>query len=381
MNDQPIWKMIKEAADFYRREMSYSEIKDFILERWSTVKRDSITTQIIAVSVNHPSRIHYQENKIPRKTNGKSDYDMLFHTSRGKVTKYDPLIHGVWEIFDTNGIRGIREILTTPTKTHLFVWNPIHWPWGNLQKNKDELELTGSSIETWSCGSTKAIYPGERFFLIRVGEDPKGIIGSGLIKTRPHTERHFKEDRDYTCVHLEFDTIIDPKSEGILSVQTLTDNGFVDQVWIPRSSGISINPVYVERLEELWFETISTIEPSSDPLSDEENEVQFEYFEGAVSQVVQTRYERNPFARKACLDHWGYNCDICGFNFQERYGDVGKDFIHVHHLTEISLRNGVHRVNPITDLRPVCPNCHAMLHKQRPAFYIDQIKQQLKQKS
>jgi len=98
------------------------------------------------------------------------------------------------------------------------------------------------------------------------------------------------------------------------------------------------------------------------------------FVEGASSQTVQTRYERNPHARNTCLSYYGYTCCVCAFNFEKVYGSIGYKFIHVHHLTQISTVKQEYNVDPIKDLRPVCPNCHAMLHKQIPALTIDELK-------
>lgn len=100
--------------------------------------------------------------------------------------------------------------------------------------------------------------------------------------------------------------------------------------------------------------------------------------EGAKKQITVNSYERNPIARQKCLEHFGYNCSVCDFNFYEKFGEIGKDFIHVHHLREISLIGEDYTINPYEDLRPVCPNCHAMLHKKRPAYSIEELKNILK---
>ncbi|RYZ91754.1 MAG: HNH endonuclease [Proteobacteria bacterium] len=94
------------------------------------------------------------------------------------------------------------------------------------------------------------------------------------------------------------------------------------------------------------------------------------HLEGRVRQVLVNAYERNSAARAACLAHYGYTCSVCSFDFGKVYGPTGKDFIHVHHLKEISSIAEEYEVDPIHDLRPVCPNCHAMLHKRKPAFKI-----------
>ena len=91
------------------------------------------------------------------------------------------------------------------------------------------------------------------------------------------------------------------------------------------------------------------------------------------------RYERDPRARKACLDHHGYRCAVCQFSFEERYGPLGRNYIHVHHTLELSKVPPGYRVNPVTDLVPLCPNCHAMIHRGTgPALTVDELKQQLR---
>ncbi|PIC88547.1 restriction endonuclease [Sporosarcina sp. P21c] len=101
------------------------------------------------------------------------------------------------------------------------------------------------------------------------------------------------------------------------------------------------------------------------------------FIEGAKVISISTRYERDEKARKASLDYYGYNCLVCGMNFESFYGEIGKSFIHVHHLQEISTIGKEYEIDPIEDLKPVCPNCHAMLHKRKPAYSIDELKQML----
>lgn len=98
-------------------------------------------------------------------------------------------------------------------------------------------------------------------------------------------------------------------------------------------------------------------------------------FEGAKRTITVNSYERNPQARKQCLTHYGHQCSVCGFDFEKVYGDIGKAFIHVHHLKEIASIGESYQINPVTDLRPVCPNCHAMLHRKNPAYTIEELQQ------
>ncbi|MHB1675847.1 MAG: HNH endonuclease [Acidobacteriaceae bacterium] len=99
-----------------------------------------------------------------------------------------------------------------------------------------------------------------------------------------------------------------------------------------------------------------------------------EMVEGTRITVQVSRVERNPEARKKCIQIFGVVCIVCGFDFERTYGEIGSGFIHVHHLNSLAETKGQYKVNPRTDLRPVCPNCHEMLHKNKPPFSIEELK-------
>lgn len=93
------------------------------------------------------------------------------------------------------------------------------------------------------------------------------------------------------------------------------------------------------------------------------------YAEGAIATVELDRYERSKAARDACLGHYGRSCQICGLDFATRYQGIGDNFIEVHHLTPLSEIGEGYQVDPVKGLLPVCPNCHAMIHRKRPIPY------------
>lgn len=95
-----------------------------------------------------------------------------------------------------------------------------------------------------------------------------------------------------------------------------------------------------------------------------------DFSEGNVIDSHYERRERDYKARLACIEHYGCKCAICGFDFEKRYGEIGKDFIEVHHIIPISNSEGEHMVDPINDLIPVCSNCHSILHRKRPDPYL-----------
>lgn len=104
--------------------------------------------------------------------------------------------------------------------------------------------------------------------------------------------------------------------------------------------------------------TTSTPEPVKVPEPEPES---YDKLEGAKHQDTVTRYERDRGNRKACIAHYGYVCQVCGMNFEETYGELGKEFIEVHHLHPVA--QGERQVNPIEDLIPLCSNCHSMIHR------------------
>jgi 5-methylcytosine-specific restriction protein A len=100
--------------------------------------------------------------------------------------------------------------------------------------------------------------------------------------------------------------------------------------------------------------------------------------EGAYKSIKVNAFERNPVARDECLKHNGVVCMICGFDFEKHYGELGAGFIHVHHIVPISDIGSAYEVDPAKDLIPVCPNCHAMLHRKRPTYSVNEIRQAYK---
>ena len=87
--------------------------------------------------------------------------------------------------------------------------------------------------------------------------------------------------------------------------------------------------------------------------------------EGAQRYVQHRLYERNPKNRSAAIKLHGSRCMVCGFDFNEAYSEEYADsYIEVHHIEPLAVR-GPCQVNPLTDLIPVCANCHRMLHHRR----------------
>ena len=266
--------------------------------------------------------------------------------------------------------------------TYLFTWNPTVWDWTHRQESIDQLYKTGSVVEEWNCSSHKKVRQGDRAFLMQVGKAPKGIIGSAIITSNPYPSEFRRGENKPVPrmrVKLEFDVLLDSEKEPILTYNILKEGNLSTQNWFPQLSGISIHPELIEELEAVWFEFLTTQNIAQNPFTSTEQE--YGYSEGAPNLVLVTKYERNPHARKKCLEHYGFSCSVCDINFQQVYGNIGKDFIHVHHLNPVSQIGKTYQVDPIRDLRPVCPNCHSMIHKRQNPYTLEEMKEKMESNS
>jgi hypothetical protein len=114
------------------------------------------------------------------------------------------------------------------------------------------------------------------------------------------------------------------------------------------------------KLESLGFQVVAhQVDEKTSALPEEVPE---DIWEGARYTVKVNAYERSAAARLACIEHHGTACIVCGFDFAAAYGEQFAGFIHVHHVTPLSKVNARYKVNPQTDLVPVCANCHAIIH-------------------
>ena len=101
------------------------------------------------------------------------------------------------------------------------------------------------------------------------------------------------------------------------------------------------------------------------------------YEEGAKKDIHASKYERNPINREICLAKKGYKCCVCGFDFEEKYGEVGEKVIEVHHTKMVSEMEPNYVVKPLEDLEPVCSNCHTIIHKRKHPYSIEEVKKML----
>lgn len=135
----------------------------------------------------------------------------------------------------------------------------------------------------------------------------------------------------------------------------------------------SLEPLFFEE-RSLFFKNIVDNDIDSERAQEESY-----YKDGKTIEYFGTRYERNPVNRAKAIEIHGVTCKACGFNFENVYGERGKDFIEVHHVKPLHTIGAETEINPETDLVPVCSNCHRMIHrKKNDVLTIQELKGLLK---
>lgn len=98
-------------------------------------------------------------------------------------------------------------------------------------------------------------------------------------------------------------------------------------------------------------------------------------WEGTPVGVELTTYERNRTARRLCIEHYGPTCQACTLNYEEKYGAIGAQLIHVHHVTPLSEISEAYEVDPVRDLVPLCATCHHVVHSRIPPYSVNEVRQ------
>ncbi|MDQ3748775.1 MAG: hypothetical protein M3367_07165 [Acidobacteriota bacterium] len=163
---------------------------------------------------------------------------------------------------------------------------------------------------------------------------------------------------------------IQSNSEARMSLQNQSTQILTES---PKTSGIETKEDALEKIEEITPEYLDLEIELPDEIIESES---LSILEGAKKQIIVNAYERNPKARRICIEKYGAKCSICEFDFNKFYGkEIAESYIHVHHLKQLSNIGEEYEVDPILDLRPVCPNCHAIIHRRKKAYSIDEVKQ------
>ena len=274
----------------------------------------------------------------------------------------------------------------------ILVWNPDEWNAWTYPAVLDEVAETGWYLASWEVGGVDAggfgvggraefAASGTEAWLVLQGRHGRGLIGHGVIVSErpaprlPEPDAPAPEAPELEApapdspapdagitgpagtrlyVRVAFDALLpagDQIPPGVLK------EAIPDIDWDAlHGSGLAVEPSVEPVLRGLWDEFGPR--PGADPTQPLPGTVPA----AAVSRVEVNRYEHSPDARRACIAHHGTSCAVCGFSFEIAYGEIGKDFIPVHHLVPMSQLGSHYELDPVTDLVPLCANCHAMAH-------------------
>lgn len=228
-----------------------------------------------------------------------------------------------------------------------------NWTWSWSFINEEKRTIIFGAWDRYTEGS-KSLILGETWAKNHAGRKNPAY---------PEAREHIRlvEEQGYTL--LTFPIIYSDELRGENGLGPAKIKGF-DPTLTQRS---------LVRVGDNWYASDGEI-PSSIP---EEVSRPEKYIEGAAKTVSVNAYERNPKARSACIKHYGATCAVCSFDFEKAYGPIGHGFIHVHHIIPLAEIRREYELDPIRDLIPVCPNCHAIIHLTQPALSVKELRDYL----
>lgn len=226
---------------------------------------------------------------------------------------------------------------------------------------KQFVKSRGATCDNWSW-SWSFVNHDAKFVIFGVWED-LSIIFSELWKetAKGHKSKGFDQSR----IHLR---LIQEEGYRLLtfSMKSIDPDAEVRRI---KSFESELGEKFLLQQGDNWI----ALENSANTTLPEEINNPENYPEGAKTSITINAVERNPKARAVCIAHYGHICVACRFDFAATYGEFGREYIHVHHINPLKDVTDEYNVDPIKDLAPVCPNCHAMIHRREPCLTIAEL--------
>ncbi|MHA7154787.1 HNH endonuclease [Arthrobacter sp. TMN-50] len=211
----------------------------------------------------------------------------------------------------------------------------------------DTLRITGFATVAWPVSS--AAIPCAEAWIVLQGTTERGLLGHGIVTMSAD---------DGASLTVDVDLLL-PRGEHIPEPMLLSR--VPSLAWDTLlTTGIRLDATDEQLLRAVWADHV----PSSD--TDPVNPTPGTLPTSALTRTSVNRYERDPEARRLCVAHHGTGCSACGFNFEATYGEFGRGFIQVHHIVPEAQLTADYVLDPVTDLVPLCPNCHTMAHRRTP---------------
>jgi 5-methylcytosine-specific restriction protein A len=229
----------------------------------------------------------------------------------------------------------------------------------------EEVAVRGMSVQPWAVPGGAPL--GADAWLMFEGTTVRGLAGHGVVVSgNTVAGNNTVANRDTGQQLIAFDALLPLGDQVPAEVLSEAAAGFGAAPGFEAATGLERHNAGTRSLElapgdeaiirGLW----ARFGPGQGP--DPIQPAPGTYPASAVTNVAVNRYERDPEARRACIAHRGVNCAVCSFSFEVAYGQIGKDFIDVHHVVPPARLGADYQLDPLTDLVPLCANCHAMAH-------------------
>ena len=229
----------------------------------------------------------------------------------------------------------------------------------------------------------KFIFQIKKGHIIVAYSSPSTIYGIGIVEQKNWRFNENVSGKDYWLRNtrkvnwIEFSKI-KIKYKKIISelgvrqsVKAIPKQFFIDEILplIPKES----NPNIYESI--IRSEISQNIFPSIE--EDEQSIFDLSYEEKKKLRFHKS-FERNQKLSKEAKKIHGYTCMACGFNYEEKYGEIGEDYIEAHHLIPFAELNENTDLSPKKDVVVLCANCHRMIHRFEDTSNINKFKKLIK---
>jgi 5-methylcytosine-specific restriction protein A len=241
---------------------------------------------------------------------------------------------------------------------YLFVWNPKLWHCDSNDLSDELVAVPGGEGWDHACAN-RAAQPGDRAFLIRLGREPRGIVGSGTVTSevfnRPHWDlEKRRQGIQSPGVWIRWDTLLVAGRDAILPIADLKRGTLGKMHWSSQKSGVTIPPIVVPALEKAWASLVGR-------KLEQQVAGAYRAWEGLVTESRVPKRKRDRRLRELAMAGANGVCAACGTDFSAVLGGFGTSVLQAHHHQQVALYDQP-VLNGVADLAVVCANCHRLIH-------------------
>lgn len=227
-------------------------------------------------------------------------------------------------------------------ETYLLKWDVSEWTAARHERAMARVIEEGFCDAAWGGALDVTPRVGARVFFMR--QAPEGIIGSGAVLSAPRAG----------CVTVRINALYD--APAMLPREALNAPGLKHPCWDAAAPCVRIPGAIAVPLERAWAALVS---------------------DARADGAALAHYEQDKRLRRACLERHGHACAACQMSFLEAYGvDIAR-FVRVAHDAPARVDEPA-EVDPERDLRPVCPNCYAVIHSRSPPHSVEDVRRMLR---